>query len=409
MRAPLSWAALAFSVGMTACLFPDYTFDEPEPSGGGGSGNGGSPNGAAGGGGSNTGAGSTGGEGGEGGMPPTENCFTPGDEDNDGAADCADSDCDPDLECIAAIPVGWGAYGYAALFRGSTASDPACPDGTNTDAVYTGNGNLMNTDSECSACDCDNPVGQGCVLIDDTFGQFEAGLQPFYTRDVPCAIGTANDLNELTLPNPWDFMCTALDTAPGGLSCGGGLPCNRSVKSQPATVTPGTCTPTGGEPSGGEPTWGEGVKACRSATTLQGCDAGLTCIPRPPAPFEPRTCIGKVGDHECPAGPFTLRSQSFSGFEDTRECSECTCGDSSGGSCKITLSLHTDTSCTSANPILLQSGSCVDLSGNPTISGRTASITTPPSGGSCPVTGGGVPSGSVTETNPTTFCCLPDD
>lgn len=399
---------------LTACLFPEYTFDEPEPSGGGGAGTGGEATGATGGGGASGGGGAAGGEGGMGGMPPVEDCFTAGDEDDNGTADCADPACAPDLECVDAIPVGWGTYGYVTLFRGSPSADPECPPGT-TMEVYAGNGNLLNADAECTSCSCGAPMGQGCAFLPgpapgDDFDPGKAGLQPFYTRNTPCGMN-ATAQTTLTVPDAWDLTCSDLDSATGGQTCST-LPCNTSVQAQAASVTPGTCTPGGGLPSGGDPSWGEGVKACRSVANLQGCDSGLTCVPRPPTPYEPRVCIGKVGDQTCPAGAFTLRSEAFGGFDDSRDCSDCTCGASTGGTCKITLSLYDDATnaeCVAdATPIAtVESGTCANLSGNPAITWRSAEVTTLPSGGSCAVTGGGVPSGEVTPSSPTTFCCLP--
>lgn len=396
----------------SACLFPDYTFDEPEPSGGAGAGGaaghheGGQPTGGSG------GVPSTGGMGGEGGSPPVEDCFTAGDEDNDGLADCADPDCNADLECADAIPVGWGTYGYAAVFRGAAASDPSCPPGTEL-VVYTGHSGLINTSAACTACDCQDPVGQTCTLSND-FDPNKAGIQGLYTRDVPCANGAATNQTTLTVPAAWDGTCSSLDAAPGGGACPG-LNCNMSVKVQSASVSGGTCdpTPNGGMPSGGDPTWTEAIKVCK-AIPLQGCDAPQSCVPRPSTPYEPRVCIGKPGDQTCPTGPFSLPTQGFDDFDDSRGCSECTCGPASGGVCKLAVTLYSDAGATcnsalSTNPTVLQSGGCVDLTGNPRVSGRSFTVSMPPTGGSCPVSGGGVPSGSVTETGPTTFCCLPAD
>lgn len=407
-------AALVLSSVVTAgCLFPEYTFDEAEPSGGnGGTGanTGGEPVGAGtvGGNGGDGGAGATGagGEGGTGGSPPVEDCFTPGDEDNDGDSDCADADCTPDLECVDPIPVGWGTYGYAALFMGSV-TDPACPSGADT-GVYTGNAGLQNEDAECSACDCGDPTGQGCALSND-FDLVKSGIQPFYTRDVACNVANATNQTTLTVPPAWDLVtCSGLDVAPGGGACPGAN-CNASVRAQAAVVTPGTCEPAGGEPTGGDPSWNQNVKACRVDAGLGGCDAGKTCVVKPNAPYEDRICIGKAGDQTCPTG-FTIRNEAFADFDDSRECSECSCGGSTGGNCKITIQLHSNAGTACTTPLAtVETGQCTDLVGNPRVSGRTATVTTPPSGGSCAVTGGGVPSGSVTPIDQTTFCCLPPD
>jgi hypothetical protein len=45
--------------------------------------------------------------------------------------------------------------------------------------------------------------------------------------------------------------------------------------------------------------------------------------------------------------------------------------------------------------------------GTALVGSAKTSLVTAPTGGSCLSTGGGVPTGSVTETDPTTFCCLP--
>lgn len=405
-------AALVLSPLLAAgCLFPEYTFDEAEPSGGnGGTGanTGGEPVGAGdvGGTGGSGAAGGMGGEGGSGGSPPEEDCFTPGDEDNDGDEDCADADCAPDLECVDPIPVGWGTYGYTALFLGSV-TDPACPAGAET-GVYTGHAGLQNEDAACTACACGNPTGQGCELSND-FDPVKGGIQPFYARDVACNVATATNQTTLTVPAGWDLVtCSGLDVAAGGGACPGPN-CNASVRAQSAVVTSGTCEATGGEPSGGDPAWNQNVKACRVDAGLGGCDVGKTCVVKPSNPYEERICIGKAGDQTCPSG-FTLRNEAFADYADSRECSDCACGASAGGSCKITIQLHSNagTGCTTALATV-ETGQCTNLVGNPRISGRTATVTTPPSGGSCAVVGGGVPSGSVTPIDQTTFCCLPPD
>lgn len=387
----------------TGCLFPEYTFDEPEPSGGGGgtSSTGGQP--PVGGGGND---GGTGGTGGTGGMPPVEDCFTAGDEDDNGTADCADPACTPDLECAPAIPVGWGTYGHAALFRGSAASDPACPPGTETDSVYAGNANLANTDAECDDCSCAAPMGRVCAAQD--IDPSENGLQPVRLRDATCA-GSAGNFDPITAAAGWDGACSALDSAPGGGACPG-LSCNLSVAAIAARPAGGSCTATGGAPSAGDPTWTERVKACESSSQLQGCDSGLSCVPRPSAPYDDRICIGRAGDQDCPAD-YPLRRESFSGFTDDRECSECTCGAPTGGTCKLNISVFNSATCggTALATIETSNTACGDLTVNQTVAGISAVETVPPAGGSCAVTGGGVPSGSVTPTGQTTFCCLPSE
>jgi hypothetical protein len=402
--------AAGVAVGSGGCLFPDYTFDETQPAGG--NGNGGSGAGTT----TMQGAGGSGGTpetiggmgtGGMGGNPPDEDCFTPGDEDGDGMADCADTDCEPDVECVDAIPVGWGTFGYVSLFRGSPLSDPACPTGALL-AVHSGNDNLQNATAQCSACGCGAPVWNGCELTD--FNPGAGGTQGIRARDVSCATLNATNLDDLSVPAGWDGSCNGPDFAPGGGTCPGGS-CNQSVQAQLARPSNGTCQPTGGAVSGGDPSWGEGVKACKAESGLEGCSGSQVCVPRPEAPFEPRACIAKAGDNACPAGAFSLKSVSYGDFDDTRDCSDCSCGSAVNGTCKLTVSLFSDAALNSCNnPLaMVESGECVDLPSNSRVGSRTAAITQAPAGGSCSVTGGGVASGGVTPIDPTTFCCLPSD
>jgi hypothetical protein len=345
--------ASALSLG---CLFPEYTFDEvgaggsagsPTAGGGGAGGPGGGPSG-----GGPSGGGGGGGEGG-GGMPPTEDCFVAGDEDDDGLADCADSDCAVDLECVPSIPVGWGTFGLVALYDGSATDDPDCPPGAGTQ-VHLGNGDLINTAATCSACSCSTPAWGGCELSQD-FNPGAAGLQGLRTKNQACAMGATFPQTELTVPTGWDGSCLPFSVA-GGQSCAGS-PCNTSVEANLARPANGTCTPNGGVPQGGIPTFTNARKACR-ADTLQGCDSEQRCVPRFPAPFEGRACIGRVGDQVCPPG-FPAKTLSYDGFEDDRECSACSCGSATGGTCKLTVSLYSDASC--ATP----------LAGAPTVGAST--------------------------------------
>ncbi len=392
---------------VTGCLFPDYTFDEPEPSGGAGAQGGGGTTSSGGGGAGPGGGGAQPGGGGAGGGPPQEDCLAPGDEDSDGMADCADPDCDPDVECVATIPVGWGTFGYVALSRGAQGADPPCPLGAETSA-YAGNGSLMNTTASCTACDCDTPMDRDCEILDLNSGV--AGVQGVRVRDASCA-GSPMNFDDLTVPVGWDGSCTGSDQAVGGGMCPG-TSCNLSVQVPIAQPTNGSCLATGGEPSGLTPAWGESVKACSAAETLGGCGAGETCVPRPASPYEPRACIGRAGDHACPSGAFSQKSLAFASFTDDRDCSSCSCGAPAGGTCKLLVSLFSNAAPNTCTTLLttLESNSCVNLAGNPALVGsRSATVMNAPTGGSCPVTGGGVPSGGVTPTSPTTFCCLPPD
>jgi hypothetical protein len=396
-RAPLAGALVLVTV--SGCLFPEYTFDEPEPTGGGGAATSSITSSAM----LSSTSGSVSGGGGEGGAPPVEDCYAPGDEDSDALADCADPDCDEDLECVSPVPVGWGTLGHVALFRGAAGSDPACPAGTDA-GVYTGNASLEAVTAACTACGCATPGWTSCELFTD-LDMTKAGFQGLYAGDQTCPNPFMGGVT-LTTPQPWALgTCSVIDQSPGSQSCPGGA-CNTAVRASIARPAGGTCVPTGGAPVLTTPAWQEGTKACGVTEGLGGCTAPETCVPRPSFPYEPRICIARAGDHACPAGDFSLKTSSYGGFDDTRDCSTCTCGAGTGGTCALSIELFQDTTCTSSIGVVTSNG-CTDLAGNPTVAGRRASLLTAPAGGSCPVTGGGVPSGGVAESDPTTFCCLP--
>lgn len=392
-------------MAFAGCFFPEYTFDEAEPSGGtGGLGGSASTTKTATSSSmmqSTTGVGPASGGGGQGGMAPTEDCFTPGDEDGDQLEDCADSDCEPDVECVDPIPVGWGGLGYVAVFRGTAGSDPACPPGTEM-VVYTGNADLSNTTAQCSTCGCASPSWQSCQFFEDLDG-VKPGLQAIYPGNLTCGTFTAG--TTLTVPSPWATNdCEPIGPLPGSQTCSGS-PCNSFVDLAQARPNSGTCTPTGGAPTGADPVWDDAVKACRVVSNLAGCTAPQSCVPKPQGVYEPRICIGRPGVQSCP-GPFTQAVPAFGDFDDTRDCTTCTCGSGTGGTCTLGVTLYSDANCTNAVGTG-NSNTCLGLGGNPAIQSAQTTLVNGPTGGSCPSTGGGVPTGAVTEIDPTTFCCLP--
>ena len=126
-----------------------------------------------------------------------------------------------------------------------------------------------------------------------------------------------------------------------------------------------------------------------------------------PSRRQVQVCIGKAGDQPCPA-PFNDKHVYYKNFLDDRSCTQCTCQGPSGGTCGITLTLYSDAACGSAITSF-SAGSCQDLTGNPTIAGRSGVVSTPPTGGSCsPTSLTSAKVGDVipTSASATTFCCL---
>jgi hypothetical protein len=190
-----------------------------------------------------------------------------------------------------------------------------------------------------------------------------------------------------------------------------GVPCNQAITSAAPTVTGGSCAATGGMANVPQASWAILGKACGDAFIGGGCGAGKVCQPKAAPPFLSGLCIFKTGDNTCPAGSaFSEKHIFYENFLDTRGCTTCQCGAPTGGSCQAQITVHSDQVVNTCNTQVgsFTAGSCSNLSGNPGIFGRKATITQPPSGSSCaPLAGGGQPTGSATPTSPVTFCCIP--
>jgi hypothetical protein len=393
-----------FLVAMpSACLYPDYTFNDPEPTGATGGGGSTSSSTTSTGGGamvsssSSSGTGGVGGgTGGGGGTPTGEDCLNGADDDGDAAVDCADTDCKAGYACVTSIPFGWS--GYAALFEGLAAQEPACPNLFPSAQPYKGNHTPVQPPHTCSSCSCGPPQGQTCDLPD-----------VITLQNKPCG-QTATATGSLNVPGNWTGNCYGPEGYEGGKTAEcNNLPCNTSATSAAPTVTGGSCAGQGGTPTKPPVAWAILGKACGEAPFGGGCGSGNVCQPIAQPPFLNGLCIYKGGENSCPPGEFSESHIFYQDVTDTRDCSSCQCGAPAGSTCKASLSLFSEQFANSCmNKVAtFDAGSCTNLSGNPGVFGRSAVITEPPSGGSCGVTGGGQPTGSLTPANATTFCCIP--
>ena len=120
----------------------------------------------------------------------------------------------------------------------------------------------------------------------------------------------------------------------------------------------GACPASGGVATVPPATWATTAVACEgSYPDATGCTGTDSCQPKVGAPFHSGTCIHQIGDMACPAQTvFTERHVFYAGLFDTRGCAACTCGTPSGNAC---------------------------------------------------ASGGGGPSGSAMQLQPSTYCCIP--
>lgn len=359
-------AAIA-GVAPSSCVYPDYTFNELEPTGGGAGGGGGS-------------------------APGVEDCQNMVDDDNDGDADCADSDCQgAGFVCVAGIPLGWS--GYQSLYVGPPSGAPtSCPTKFPSPIPYVGNATPTADPATCTACTCAPPAGEKCDLPDTL--TVSATLCPAANPMFP---------QVLSVPPDWDGSCNSGDVAPGGLmNCNGN--CNRSVKAEGAVVVGGSCQTNGGAPTVPPVVWALQGTACGDAAQGGGCDAGQACQPSPAAPFQPGLCIFRSGDQDCPGAPFTDKHVFYEGTDDTRGCTACSCGGPMGATCSANITVYADGGC-SMGGVTFATGACGLLSGNPAVASWTAQLL-PINAGTCPASGG-EPTGDFVPSQPSTFCCIP--
>lgn len=371
----LGAAALVGAPG--ACLYPEYSFTEPEPAGGGGSGSATSTGGPS----SATGAG-------------LEDCLNREDDDSDGAVDCADPDCGA-YQCVASAPVGW--EGHFALFVGAPEGVPECPTEFPSVIPYTGNATVLADPALCTACSCGDPAGETCDLADAVT-----------VIDTTCANPVKPTL--LSVPPDWDGSCFSGTTAPGGkTTCGasGAEPCNKLVTMAAPKLTGGTCAASGGDATVAPVTWATVGKACTDAPEGGGCSGGQVCQPVPSGGYKPGVCIYKEGINDCPGAPFLDQHIFYAAHEDTRGCTPCACDPATGGSCSAQIKVWTNDACSTV-PTTFQTGTCGNLGAtNPTVAGRSATITSTSPGSCTPASTGGQPTGEVIPSKPSTFCCVP--
>ncbi|MBK8240095.1 MAG: hypothetical protein IPK74_31615 [Deltaproteobacteria bacterium] len=144
------------------------------------------------------------------------------------------------------------------------------------------------------------------------------------------------------------------------------------------------------------PSWQTDAVLCGDPAAGAACDGG-TCLPDVAT-----VCISHDGDLACPVG-FDDRTLHHRGFDDTRECSACTCSPS-GQSCEIDVEIC---SVGFFDATLTSGGDCLQLnsSDGDSVTFFSAAIT---SQGSCNANvGGGELLGDVVEREPVTVCCRP--
>lgn len=143
--------------------------------------------------------------------------------------------------------------------------------------------------------------------------------------------------------------------------------------------------------------WDATIRTCRVPENALTCDTGV-CLPQLPEGFEANWCMYRQGDFECPAGEYANKSLFWSGAEDSRACSNCTCG-TAGTNCNDSQAdVFAGADC-EGNPVAtLNANQCTNVTGL-SVAGTFGATE------ACPVMTPPEPMGTVAPMGEFTFCC----
>lgn len=280
------------------------------------------------------------------------------------SSDSGDPECGPASQCTDEAPVGWFGPVIHAQFPEGT-EPPPCPEAY-SDPGPTLLAGFNDPGPAICGCECELSMMQNCYA-----SIYYGGVAP-----------TCNDWNNNAGVSD---NCINLDV--GGF-----------VRFDANGYNQGFCEETQSEVI--PPLlWESAIRTCRLDTPFP-CGDGGVCTPDPVEGFENIWCIYQQGDLDCPAGPFSAKELFYSAAEDTRACSNCTCG-TAGTSCTdYTLDVYAGADCAGEPVASLGVDSCSQIDG--------ASVAGNFGGGTpCPVTEPSLPEGAVTAMGAFTFCCQP--
>ncbi|MGH7434370.1 MAG: hypothetical protein ACRENE_01710 [Polyangiaceae bacterium] len=213
--------------------------------------------------------------------------------------------------CSPPVPAnapGWsGPYSLSvgapgALLPCSTPSYEAQP-------VFEGDYGLKADPPQCG-CSCSAPHGQGC-------GPPQVTFYTDSTCNTVCGEGQVNG-------------CLVIPSCPGS---GGSGPANFLEIGNTTPSATASCTPDGSVAMPAA-SWSGAARVCQLAPGAihDRCGSGEYCLPAS-TPY----CImfaGDAGDAPCPAGEwYKYRHVFYTGMDDQRGCTSCTCGAVTGASC----------------------------------------------------------------------------
>jgi hypothetical protein len=282
--------------------------------------------------------------------------------------------CSGNFACVPDVPSGW--EGPLEVYSGS-AGPPAC---TTYFAQSVGAYDVLQAPAATCGCSCGgstttcNPPGIS------------------FSDSMTCG-SVASCATAYLSPN----VCTHVDERS---ACVGSALLDITMLA--GSSTSGPCAP---QPMSTVPpyTWGTQARGCVStvAPAQVDCSSGQICAPKPETGFATKLCISHAGDVICPGGGYGVKHLYYTAVDDTRSCTNCTCGGATGGSCDFTVTGYTSTtsSCTGGAIIYGNGTKCAGVQ-----QPGDFRMTVMSTGGTCaPSTS--TATGTAAPIDPVTVCC----
>ena len=289
--------------------------------------------------------------------------------------------CPETHRCVESIPESWA--GPISLTNGDVSSVAAgCGEGYPTELLELSQG-LTAGEVECG-CSCEAPGDSVCI--------------PEVTVDLYSS-GSCVD------PKGVIFRDKIVTDECGSVVESGNSYASSFIVVGDMEVDPQGCVPKPTE-SIPSPAWEKSGRVCEGETHEGVCeDTNLLCVPH--GLDDGGVCIFREGEHVCPAGSYSQRSLFYKGFDDSRDCSACLCGEPEG-ECKGSVKSYDggidSPGCNDENEQweITETGTC---GGVPSTS-HWKLVGSPTFTGSCGATGGEA-MGSLAPIEPVTICCAP--
>ncbi|HTQ48234.1 MAG TPA: hypothetical protein VMI75_36005 [Polyangiaceae bacterium] len=283
--------------------------------------------------------------------------------------------CSGAFGCVPDVPAGW--QGPMEVYAGA-AAPPACMVNF---AQSVGANDVLQAPAATCGCSC----GQSTTTCKPPMMTFSDSMT-CTTAGGSCATSTLT-------PN----VCQTLDERS---QCATAVTLDMSLLA--GTSVMGSCTAA---PMRDVPpySWGIQARGCVStvAAAQVDCGSGKICAPAPEPGFAQKLCISHAGDVACPGNGYGVKHLYYTSVDDTRTCSDCTCGMPTGGSCSFSVVGYSssDQSCTGNAVTYLPGTKCAGVQ-----QPGDFRLTLAPTNGSCTASTSSA-SGTATPTGPVTVCC----